>query len=585
MKLQSQDAEVFASYPRAIAHMWHQLHSNRLGLILGSGVSKPLGYPDWQELIDRIAGDGSIRGRSLIKTQRGKALPLQAQILFERFCERSQRRLDLRGVPESEANRILRAAWRNLVHKCLYRGIPKTEAALTNTVYGHFAEVVKKTPMTVNYNFDDTLERLLLELRSPEEEQRTRGFETVVDARLQFKLNSAIIYHPNGFLPKNLLDGPSDDVVLTEGALGDQLIESMGGHYSALINHLSKNTCLLLGLSLEDQTLRHLLRQHARMNPGHVHYYVRFVKSHRPSADVCQAEADANFAVFNLVTLFLDQRGLASLGKLLSAQKRDVRDVADQVHKRTSYCFYLTGVPGTGKTTTTSYFRNLITYDEWLEERPADLGKPHTVLAREQRKAVDDWIMEQIHVKNNALTEDAQSDPIGIRFVDRCLIDAVVFSKSGRWPQKASAIKATIAKGKSRQVVHGGKVILLLGDPKEMAIRVKSRNKRTTPKYTDELQQAMKSLYRSGQGVNHLDVVGDTVNEVVKKVARIVHLDDYQECNLQNVLNRVEAGTLAPPKQKRDTRLLSLSPKRGTATHSARGRVASHVSPRRGRHR
>jgi hypothetical protein len=545
VKLLPKDAEIFAEYPRAIAHMHRQLRSRRFGLILGSGVSKPLGFPNWKDLIKRIAEDPSVCGVDLIATLQDKPLPLQAQILFKRFCERTGKEV-AGNWPESDAQRIVRARWRNLVHDCLYRDVQTDPTALRNSVYGHFARVVKDSPMTVTYNFDDSLERLILDDRSQQEEETTRGYETVVDARLQFQRDSAIIYHPNGFLPYNLLDNPSEHVVLTEDSFGDQLIETMSGHFASLVNHLSKNTCLFLGLSLEDQTLRHILRQHARMNPGHVHYYVQFVNE-PPSEETRKAERDANFGVFNLVTLFLDRDGLASLGRLIVAAQEDILEVGRQAGQRTGYIFYVTGVPGSGKTTTTSYLRNLITYDEWLEQRPANLAKPHAQLTDEQRKEVDEWIMEQIHVKNNRLDSDSTSSPIGIRFVDRCLIDPVVFSKDDQWPDKARAIKRKIAPGLSEQTVRSGHVILLIGDEKEMAVRVESQNKESDPDYTGRLQRAMERLYAKEPGVTHLDVRGMSVGEVVKRVSEIVHLNDYAECNLQNLLDQVDSGKIVPP--------------------------------------
>ena len=66
--------------------MHHQLQQKRFGLILGSGVGKPLGYPNWRELIERIANDPRVSGSDLLKTVRHKPLPIQAQILYGRFC-------------------------------------------------------------------------------------------------------------------------------------------------------------------------------------------------------------------------------------------------------------------------------------------------------------------------------------------------------------------------------------------------------------------------------------------------------------------------------------------------------------------
>jgi hypothetical protein len=526
---QDRDTDVFKRYPRPIVHMRSQLRKKRFGVILGSGVGRPLGYPDWRQLIARIASDEQVAGADLLDDE--KPLPIQAQLLFARFSERNRQSPELGHLNEFGAGRVLKAKWRSLVHDALYRYVSMD--IRDASVYSQFAEVISQSAMTINYNFDDTLERLLLELRP---EQETRGYETVIDARLQFQRDTAIIYHPNGFLPRNRFENPSDRVVLTEDSFGDQLIDTMNGQYAALVNHLSKNSCLFIGLSLDDQTLRHILRQHARMNPGHVHYYVRFAPGKKPDKQICDAERDVNFEVFNLVTLFLDEAELAALGKLLVAKDEDIASYGE----RTAYCFYLSGVPGTGKTATASFLRNLITYDEWLDMRPANLSRPHEDLSPTERKDVDDWVLDQIGKKNNRLAFDSSTQPVGIRIVDRCLTDPIAFSEDGQWPEKARAIMAAIAK--YHQPAHPGHVIVLNGDAEELVVRVKTQNKETSPDYTKKLQQAMSVLYPQGPGITHLDLRGYSPQDVAKAVARLIHLEPYIECDLAELLGKIESG-------------------------------------------
>lgn len=533
------DSALFDRYPRAVAHMRSQLSKVRFGVILGSGVGKPLGYPDWAELIERIADHPQVQGAQLLRDVGSKPLPIQAQILFGHFCDRNRKIKDVEGLSESDAFRILRSKWRDLVHDALYQGVSTNTPG--DSVYGQFADVISRSAMTINYNFDDTLERLLLDRRSKNEREQNRGYETVVDARLQFRQDRAIIYHPNGFLPRNRFENPSDRIVLTEDSFGDQLIDTMSGQYAALVNHLSKNTCLFVGLSLDDQTLRHILRQQARMNPGHVHYYVAFVKGARPDDRTCDAERDANFDVFNLVTLFLDQAELASLGRLLVADDATVTSFKQPK----SYTFYLSGAPGSGKTTTASYLRNLITYDEWLDARPAALAKPHDQLTDDELKEVDQWIVAQIGLKNNRVAYDCSHEPVGIRVVDRCLADPIVFSADDQWKTKATAIKASIAE--YNRGAQPGHVVVLICAPRELVVRVKAQNKESRIEYSTKLQLAMTTLYPSGPGITHLDVSGDGIQDVAKRVARLIHLDRYTECNLDTLLTRVESGEIAPP--------------------------------------
>ncbi len=164
--------------------------------------------------------------------------------------------------------------------------------------------------MTVNYNFDDTIQRLML-LEQPDESGTVRPFETVWNANLPFA-----------------------------------------------------------------PTLRHLLRQSAVINPGHYHYYVQFV---RPGAvrnpDAEKAAKDANFDIYNLVTLYMGDAEMAALGKMLVFPDQKLRKEAEEIGAELKYFYYLSGPIGAGKTTCLSYLGSFKTYEEWMAARPIELAK------------------------------------------------------------------------------------------------------------------------------------------------------------------------------------------------------------------
>jgi hypothetical protein len=56
---------ILREYTRPIVHIRQQLNAGRLGLVLGSGVSKPYGFPNWRQLISRIAKDHRVSGEEL----------------------------------------------------------------------------------------------------------------------------------------------------------------------------------------------------------------------------------------------------------------------------------------------------------------------------------------------------------------------------------------------------------------------------------------------------------------------------------------------------------------------------------------
>ena len=248
--------------------------------------------------------------------------------------------------------------------------MPESAAELLkrDTVYRHLLPVLRKSPITVNYNYDDTLQRLLLHTRP--EVDKGRGFETIVDPNFQHSHSNSVLYHPNGFLPRNHLERTTDKIIFNDGTFADQINEFMMGTFSSMLHHLSQHTWLLVGLSLSDETLRHLLHKSALLNPGHYHYHVE----HCPTpvetlTSAMKGQAAANFETYNLITLFLDSTEIAALGQCLAAPSVDLRALGEEINVRLSYTFYLAGVPGVGKTTALSHFKNLTTWDEWLDER------------------------------------------------------------------------------------------------------------------------------------------------------------------------------------------------------------------------
>jgi hypothetical protein len=380
------DLALLRAYPRAFAHMRRQFDSDRLELIIGSGASQPLGFPSWKELVERIANHPTISGGHVFNhlyREAAKPLPIISEVLFQRFRERHIDEIRRRETNPSVVLRLLVSRWLDVIHECLYAGIAADDGELLarDNLYEHFLDVVRRAQLTVNYNFDDSLQRLLLFKRTEDQRKIGRGFETTADPTLQFGLRRGVIYHPNGHLPFNRLERTSDRLVFSEESFADQLMDTMSGVYSSLIHHLSKNTCLLMGLSLEDETLRHLLRQSARLSPGHFHYYVQYVDSTTVrNQEAEQHQVRAFFDAYNLLTLFLDAEGIAALGRCLLMVEHLLQSRVREANVPLHFTYYITGVPGAGKTTTVSHFKDLVTFDEWLDERLPNMARPHDEL-------------------------------------------------------------------------------------------------------------------------------------------------------------------------------------------------------------
>ena len=82
-----------------------------------------------------------------------------------------------------------------------------------------------------------------------------------------------------------------------------------------------------------------------------------------------------------------------------------------------------------------------------------------------------------------------------------------------------------------------GTVILLTGDPNELALRMKITGR---PNYTPERLRKMEGDLREVYGDENIKIIDTTnlpINDVVRRVAELVHLEPYQPTNIENMLN------------------------------------------------
>lgn len=530
---------LMSRYERAIIHMRQQNGHSRFGLIFGAGISKDFGFPSWKELIERIAQDRRVTITEEVEKailNRSNNYTSRAQQLFQSYHSAQYKE----ASPDDHKHHLLdmkiRAGWRKIVRDCLYKDVPKgIEELLTRDRYLHpFIKIIKDSPLTITYNFDDTLEKMLANARTPEERIRGRGYTTVWSGNVQLQSKKAVIYHPNGYLPSDLpRNRPSENFVFLEDSFADQLIDSMSGHYTSLVTHLSQTTCLFVGSSLDDPTLKHLLRQNAKAHPGHYHYFVQFVQDEiNENLEQQKAQSAANFDVYNLITLFLGHDEIKALGQLLTLDDNEFITEAQVWTDHLAFKFYVTGPVGVGKSTVVSHFRSLLTQDEWTEPRAEGMEKAPELLTKQDRENIDQWVADQISKKNVALANCGT----GMHLMDRAPLDAFAFTPQDEWIGKATLIRSKVSPGiksaKERRLCRGH-VILMVGDPCVMASRAVSLHKDTTSDKLSSQQDLLLAIYGGGgAGVTKIDTVGKTIHHVIKEIARVIHCNQYAESDL-----------------------------------------------------
>lgn len=535
---------LFERYAVEISHMRERARSQRFGLVLGAGCSRSLGLPNWDELLDRLRHRPEVSGCDLVTAH--DAVTLRSQLLFERFrslrTDQSTRsRLNVSEEIETEV------AWREIVRECLYESTDQShQAVLERDKYlQEWLPVIRKSALTINYNFDDTLQRLLTEDQrsNPNLKNVPRSHSTVWSSRVQFPRSEHTIYHPNGFLPYSKSGQTSEELVFLEAAFADQLVDSVTGKYSTLIDHFSQTTCLLIGLSLNDPTLRHVLRQNVSIYPGHVHYYVRYIRDGELTDDRRRVEEESNLTVHGLVTLFLNDSQIAALGKLISADESEYANLAAEHSVPTNFRYFLVGAVGVGKTSSLRQLRSLRCHEEWPEELPLSMTKDPSTLKPTELKDIDHWVDHQLERKNSNLL----NQPSGVDVIDRAPLDAFAFVHANKWSMRAREISKALSQESRARRACNGHVIRLTGDAKTIEVRARRVSREPTVAGIERQQSVLEVVYPSGDAVSVIDTRNLTSAQVVRAIVRIIHQKGIQQFDFGEVLDRIGDGSIAPP--------------------------------------
>jgi hypothetical protein len=531
--------ELLKEYPKALVHLRQQFQNKRLGIVFGAGISKDLSFPNWDELIKGIANNKEVSGKDIYENSlRWSNSTAITQLLFQHFKRSRLAQLESEFPSISYRERRVMSDWREVIHEVLYKNalVSRKSKVEAHPYLRDFIPLINKSELSINYNFDDTIEFMLAEKEwNPKKnKERQKPYQTVWNPHMQFREETAVIYHPNGYLPEDKNLQQSDELVFLEESFSDQLIESMSGNLSTLLHQFTKKTCLFVGLSLEDNTLKHLLRQSATISPGNYHYFIRYTSDNdNLTDDEKSAIFNSNFEVYNLITLFLNSQNISSLAKIVALSSSEFQNVAAISGVNVKYTYYLVGTVAAGKSTVLNHFGCLRTYEEWMEERPQALSRPFTKLTETEKQSVDDWVDSQFFQKNFKILSEKE----GIQIVDRSPLDPITFSPDDE-SMKGRAIKIleAISPGNSNYQVVMGQVVLIKSTPEELKTRLLSKRKTDwSANSIDLLQNRSIKMYSSFK-LRAIENINRPIADVVKEIARVIHVENYQPINLHQKL-------------------------------------------------
>jgi len=531
--------EILSRYSKPIVHLRQQHKNRRLGLIFGAGISKELLFPDWNELVKRIAWHPLVAANEMYDSaQKWSSTTAITQILFQHFKRKRLKELESEYADETVTYREKKvlADWREAVHDVLYKNalVNRKDMVRKHQYLNAFIPLIKKTEVTVTYNFDDTLEYMLSSSEGGGSKEKGRAYQAVWNPHMQFREDTAVIYHPNGYLPADKNLNQSEKLVFSEESFSDQLIGSMSGRLSTLLHLFTKKTCLFVGLSLEDNTLKHLLRQASSISPGNYHYFIRYTNGNKElTSDEKNAIYNSNFEVYNLITLFLNGSEIAGLAKLVDFDNEEFQNLAAIAGVEIKFLYYLVGTVGSGKSTILSHFGNLINYEEWMEDRLPELSKPFSELSETEESKVNNWVDRQFFLKNKSIMNEKE----GIVLVDRSPLDPITFTQSEKDMQRRAELMASaIAPGDSNYKIESGHILLLKANPSDLVGRLLSKRKTNWErKALHGLQESALNMYGE-LGTRQVENIDRTIPEVVSDIAKIIHIDEYEPADLNGKL-------------------------------------------------
>jgi len=408
-------------YAKALCHLNHARRTQRLGLILGSGVSDSLGIPKWKQLIEKLE-------EKLSYDSRGAPESYSAEQLFQHYKKRKSHQLGWTKSDRLDA--AITAGWRDVVGQCLYTNFRGKNGRPNQSAYkekiklhpylSRLGRLAQDAQLVVTHNFDDALE-VAIDLDPSMTAPPNRRYHTFWKPEPFLRRGMVNIYHPNGFTPLRRGIKGSENLVLTEASFADHLANTNTEESHFLLRHLADKTCLIIGHSLSDGTLKNALRQHANQRPGHVNYYVHYSRHGEVdlSADQRSAIREANFETYNLVTIFASSSDIAEILQMVSMSEGDLEGLLAHHSMVSRYVYYIVGAVSSGKSTTLRHLRDLATIEEWPSHMPTVMNRPSLGLKKTQEAMIDEQLENAIWIKNSEI-RDIKT---GIVAVDRAPLE------------------------------------------------------------------------------------------------------------------------------------------------------------------
>ena len=313
-------ADAIAGQPNLpvwLTHIWQRRGANKLGLILGAGVSLDAGCPSWEDLVKRLIR----KAKGMAKTMKahkkaGLHTTYITQILYSLHQEK-MKKLPA-SVPREFEPFLVDSTWMEIIHGALYKDLANdtfNDILARHSYLEALGQLVCLVGFAVNFNFDDLVDEAAIQFSKSMGKEHP---ETIWRPKVQTR-DAPVIYHINGLLPREPRRRRSETLVFTEDAFAEVLISPTSHEAEFIMSRFATTTFLLLGTSLNDNSLKNMLRGGMKRSAANHHFIVYWEDpSALRSHDERKHIFDVNLDVYNLISIFLTTPQIVDLITLLN---------------------------------------------------------------------------------------------------------------------------------------------------------------------------------------------------------------------------------------------------------------------------
>ena len=241
-------------------------NNGNLVLFCGAGISYDAGIPTWNKLLEELL-------------EKAISEMNEQQVLNNELADLFQNKIKVSPLILGKYLKMgLENNFTTIVRDILYQDCNKKSKTIDEIVELSRARRNRKTlKAIITFNFDDLIEEKM--------KSEKIDYKTIFKEGERFEDNEIPIYHPHGFLPRNIKLTKDNEIVFSEDTYHTQFIDPFSWGNLVQLNYLNNNTCLFVGISLTDPNMRRLLDVSMRKNgKNEKNHYI--IKKHYTNNDL-----------------------------------------------------------------------------------------------------------------------------------------------------------------------------------------------------------------------------------------------------------------------------------------------------------